>query len=65
MEPLLPSELPGVPGGAGTVGVTDFAGGLGSLDDLEAVAAAIERIRVGELIPDVVVSRQYRAGGRR
>ena len=31
----------------------------GSLDDLESVAAAIERIRVGELIPDVVVSRQY------
>ena len=58
-EPLLPRELPGVPGGAGTVGVTDFAGGLGVLEDLPSVVAVIERIRAGELIPDVVVSRQY------
>ncbi len=57
--PLLPSDLPGVAGGAGTVGVTDFAGGLKNLDSLQSVAAVIGQILGNELTPDVTVSAQY------
>ena len=44
--PLLPRDLPGDPGGSGTVGVTDYRGGLGSLDDLATVSRLVEQIKI-------------------
>ena len=59
-DPLLPHALPGVAGGPGTVGVTDYAGGTGPVDDLEMAAEIIEQIKAGSLLPHSVVHGQYR-----
>ena len=50
---LLPKDLPGVEGGAGTVGVTDYYGGeggpLGTLDSLQDALTTLEQVIEGDL----------------
>ena len=57
--PYLPTNLPGVDGGNGTVGVTDYAGLGQTVSGLENAANLIQEIKSGALEPDVVVSQQY------
>ena len=50
---LLPKDLPGVDGDAGTVGVTDFYDLGADMNNLGIAAATIERIKSGDLTPEV------------
>ncbi len=58
-DPHLPRDLPGIAGGLGTVGVTDYAGGIGPIDDLEMAAEIIEQIKAGSLLPHSVAQGQF------